>query len=296
MSKHGVFVFVEGDNDRYVYSKISALGLQDRSETYWVYKSDEIPGDGQGKSFLLNFYEIAKARDALACNFHGKRTGLVFFADNDADTLLGKAVASDHIIYTAYYDVENHVYVAGDLIDACAATCCLDPSVVRDSIGSQARWREEMAKQWKEWVCLCFFAKKHDLSSGATYSVPSKIHSQSDERLDSVAYDAFITDLKYRSAWTDEEFEQRLSAAIQEVERHYTNGQWDVLFKGRWYGVRLQRLMARINTFGSPLTPISGVNVKGDDFVRTISAKLDFRAAWANHFNQSFAKFLKCMT
>ena len=295
MSNYGIFVFVEGDNDRYFYAKICAQGLQSRPEKYAIYLSSEIPGDSGGKSSLLKCFTAAESLGHLASDFHGKRTGLLFFVDNDADTVVGTACASEHLIYTKYYDLENHLYAAGDLAEACAAACCLDSTLVTSAVGDEAKWRKGVAKQWKEWVFLCYFAKKHGISCGVTYGKPSNLHSGTDERLDGAAYATCIDTLKQRSGLTEAEFESRFCATFQEVDTYYVNGEWDALFKGKWYGIRLQRLMTQINQTNTSHAHVTGVNVKGDDFVRKISMMLDYRATWANHFNHSFERFLTCM-
>ena len=296
MSNNGVFVFVEGDNDRYFYAKICAQGLQSRPEKYAIYLSDEIPGNGRGKTTLLQFFEVAKARGQLSSDFHGKRTGLVFFADNDADTVLGTASESDHLIYTKYYELENHLYAAGNLAESCAAACCLDSTFLTSVVGDELKWREKMAKQWKEWVFLCYFSKKYGVSCGATYGKVSELHSGVNENLDRAAYANCIEALKQRSGTTDEEFQNRIRSTWHEVDTFYANAEWDILFKGKWYGVRLQKLMTHFNQQNTGPAQVAGVQVKADAFVRMISMALDYRATWANHFNHSFARFLRCLT
>jgi len=133
LSSVPIIVFVEGKNfDKYFYGAICKLVF---TEKYEIRLAEEIPlinNQGVtkfagGKQPLISWFEYLKRKSALIANFMDKKQVVVFFRDKDVDDLLGKLIISPHFIYTKYYNIENHIFVEGDLNKAAAVIASHDP-------------------------------------------------------------------------------------------------------------------------------------------------------------------------
>jgi hypothetical protein len=78
MSRNPLFVFVEGQTDRYFYSKIADLECQTYGMCYQIVTAEELSGLAGGKETLLKFFAYLKTKYSLNENFKGKRTVSIF--------------------------------------------------------------------------------------------------------------------------------------------------------------------------------------------------------------------------
>jgi hypothetical protein len=290
MSRYAIFAFVEGHVDRYFYGRVCEIGLQGRQEGYFVYRSSELPWQGGGKNTLLQFFSFARDRGFLCSDFQNKRTGLVFFLDKDIDDLVGTQVVNDHLIYTRYYELENHLFRSGKVTEACAGSACLDLGLVRNEMGNETDWIVGAARQWKEWTMLCYFAKKQNINCTCNYGSNSDINIGQNGEVDMAAYRNHVAELELGSSVSREEFQALLRAIGAEVDGYYASSQWDRIFRGKWYAACLQGQVKRI----ARVHEITPIHVNIDTFTRALAASVDYSAQWVGLFLQPFRQFLRC--
>jgi len=290
MSSHQIFVFVEGKiNDPYFYGEICrAVVSQSSGIRYTIRQAKEIPGDTGGKPALIAFFLYLKQSSALLDDFKGKKTGIIFFLDKDVDDLLRKQRCSEHIVYTQYYDVENHIFVEGDLAKAAAAAASMDYQQMIAGIGDYKKWRYQVAEKWKQWVKLCLFARKKDIGCECTYSNPSKVNNPLHESLDSTAYAQYLNLLENRSGLSSVQFKNAFKRVSKQVNDFYLAGEHDRIFKGKWYAGFLE---AEIKTIAQN-TPFNSKTL-ADRLVTAITMTLDFNAPWAEYFKEPVKKLIK---
>ena len=157
MSRHALFVFIEGREDRFFFSRLTEdvkVGLPIEPA---LVVADEIPGNGSGKERLEQFYSYLIARKRLDSVFEGKRSIALFIADKDLDDFRRRRRRTRYFVYTATYDLDNLLFRCGDLVVAVAAAAGLDLGTVRSHLG-QGDWPEQAAKEWIDWVTICFAA------------------------------------------------------------------------------------------------------------------------------------------
>src|SRR5438445_2421225 len=141
ISRTQLFVFIEGqDNDPYFYSKICESVCVPAGVSYEHRVARELPGGAGGKGALLIFFQYLRRKRLLLSDFKGKRTAAVFFLDKDIDDVLRTRVRSPHVVYTEYYDVENHLFAAADLAEAAAAAASFDKLAIAAALRNEAEW------------------------------------------------------------------------------------------------------------------------------------------------------------
>ena len=134
ISDKNIFAFVEGKIvDPYFYGKICEFVCQTNNLSYRICRSQEINGNG-GKQVLLTFFEYLKRNSALVQNFKGKSIIVIFFLDKDVDDYLRIQRHSENLVYTQYYDIENHIFIHGNLVQAISASTSMDNQEVLNII------------------------------------------------------------------------------------------------------------------------------------------------------------------
>jgi hypothetical protein len=290
MSSHQIFVFVEGKiNDPYFYGEICrAVINQSSGIRYTIRQAKEIPGSTGGKPALIAFFLYLKQNSALLDNFKGKKTGIIFFLDKDVDDLLRKQRRSEHVVYTQYYDVENHIFVEGNLSKAAAVAASMDYQKIITGIGDHKKWRYQVAEKWKEWVKFCLFARKKNLGCECTYSNPSKINTKLYELLDSTAYAQYLNLLENRSGLSSVQFKNAFKRVSKQVDDLYKAGEHDRIFKGKWYAGFLEAKITNI----AGNTPFNSKTL-ANRLITAITMTLDFEAPWAEHFREPLKNLMK---
>jgi hypothetical protein len=282
ISRHEVFVFVEGKvTDPYFYGNICDYVCQPVNVSYEICRSQELSKGNGGKQVLISFFEYLRRKSALVHTFKGKSTGVVFFLDKDVDDFLRTQRRSEHVVYTLYYDVENHIFVEGDLVEATAASASMDGREVLACIGDCDRWRREAVEQWKQWVTLCLFVAKKKISSECNYRVTSRINSPLHGPVDQAAYLDRLQRIEGKLGLTTRQFKRAFQRVSRLIDNIYAQGEPDRVFKGRWYSILLAaKLRDRI---GSRPIDSTGLETR----LRSNAAlTLDFSEPWAEHFKE----------
>jgi len=272
ISRHQLFVFVEGQSDLFFYGEICSIVCNSKQQ-YHIYSvnktqfcNDEFH-DKQlsGKSGLIDLFACFQKNSLLTIHFKGEKKVAIFFLDKDVDDLLGKQIDSEHLIYTEYYDVENHIFKEGNVIKGTASAIGMTTQEVCEKILNSHNWMSEVATQWKLYVKLCFFAVR----TGTTVEECRYGRDVLPQTFNSTCESNFSSDenyLKY-SKLLDDLYDQR---------KH------DLVFKGKWYASLLDR----------ELTNAAG---KHEKILSCVQTTLDFNAAWAEHFKQPLRTLLaKC--
>lgn len=282
MSGHPVFAFVEGKRtDPYFYGKICGSVCRTAGVSYEICRSQELPGGHGGKQALISFFEYLRRKSALLGVFKGKSTAVLFFLDKDVDDFLRTQRRSPHVVYTRYYNVENHIFMESDLVQAAAACASLDRQEVLQCLSDGRRWRREVAERWKQWVTLCLFVAKKKVNCESNYRVTSRINTPLHGPVDQAAYGECLERVQTKLGLTDRQFKRAFTRVARLVDDIYAQGDHDRVFKGTWYGVLLGATV-RDGLRGRP--------VDSEGFERRLpsvaATALDFDASWADHFKE----------
>lgn len=275
MSQTPFFAFVEGVNvDGYVHGGNCDRALHPLGVEYRISPANELPGSGGGKTRLKSYFDYLHDRSSLATSFKGKTTVVAFFMDKDVDDRLGLLIRSPHVIYTDYYDVENHVFDEGDVSAAVGSACSLPPNWCRGEFGSIGEWQSRAAKLWLEWVRLCFLAKILRVPGAMNYGRPSPLNNPSHGPSDPTLASNHEGDL-LRAARTRGVTDVEWVAARESVDAEYAAGDWDRVFKGKWYA-HILGAQVRAN---SPHC----IDTKHLDasLVKHVAATMSFRSEWS---------------
>ena len=236
VSEVPLYVFVEGSEDRYFYSRIVDSECHPAELEYKVVTGEEIHGgDGGGKDVLMKFFDYLDERNSLTGTFRGKRTVAMFFVDKDIDDILGVLKSSEQLMYTELYDVESYLFNPGDLGLAAAGAAALDINSVQTYLGDYPEWRRRAAESWKSWVTVCVFAQAYAPGAGSSYGRPkSQVNDCIYGPVNAHKYDDCLLRLQ-QPGMTKLQFEELLCKTSNQVDALYNKGQCDRVFKGKWY-------------------------------------------------------------
>jgi hypothetical protein len=278
-SEKRVFLFVEGrDQDPYFYGKIAREVLTKKALPYQICRADEIKGSSVGKSRLLTFFSWLRQNDYLGGTFKGKSWFGIFYLDKDIDDVLASLVISEHVVYTPYYAIENHIYCVGKLREASAACMSLDVEETPAAFADSFQWRRRCAHLWQEWVVLCLLVAKLQVKCECGYSRPSQLNKPSCASADPALFATFAEDIRTRSGLSQEDFNNALNAARAEVAKIYAANEFDKIFKGKWYAAILQAdLDAHVQGPVPNKPPLELIT-------RAIAATVDASEEWAKPF------------
>lgn len=289
MSRHKLFVFVEGiKTDPYFYGKISQSVCNHEGISYDLCCARQLSSNGGGKQVLLSFFDYLKHKSALLHSFKGKTTAIIFFLDKDIDDLLQKKRRSDHIVYTLYYDVHNHVYAETDLAEAAGASASIDPSRLQNHFNDSPTLLREMANKWREWVKLCLFSSKKRVSCQSNYRVPSQINKRINGNVDQSTYNTHLTDIQNRLSLSTKQFNRAFGRVSSLVDDIYTNDEHHLIFKGKWYTNLIADEIR--NSTASTSMDTSGLETR---LAASAISKVDFERAWADHFKEPMKKLIR---
>lgn len=289
MSGHQLFVFVEGKKtDPYFYDRICCSVCRTAGVSYQIRRSQELAKGIGGKQALLCFFEYLRSKSALVDVFKGKSTGVLFFLDKDVDDFLRTQRCSPHVVYTYYYDVENHIFLEADLVDAAAASASLDHQEVLASITGGEGWRSGVAERWKEWVTLCLFVAKKKVNCESNYRVPSRINNPTHGPVDQAAYRQCQERIQTRLGLTERKFKRSFRRVAGLVDAIYAQGEHDRVFKGKWYPLVLAATV-RDGAGGQRVNP-KGLAGR---ITSCAALTLDFDAPWAEHFKQPLRDLIR---
>ena len=200
----------------------------------------------------------------LTIDFKGKKKAIIFFLDKDIDDLLEKQIISEHVVYTQYYDLENHLFTIGDVIKGAASATQRTTQQVRKIISDPNHWMFKVAKEWLDYVKLCFFAVKHpQLTKNIEVRYGKEVLPPIFKPTD---YQAYISNRMY-------------SEISKLIDNLYASGKYNTVFNGKWYANLLDRELTQANGFHK-------------EILKSIQATLDFNATWADYFKQPLRRLL----
>ncbi len=275
-----LIVFVEGDNDPYFYGSLCAAKLPEFTISYEINNTKHIPDCPGGKKGLLELFKYLNDKSWLLKNLSGKKTAFLFFLDKDIDDLLDTQLSSEHVIYTLYYDVENHIVQHGNLVEGCARAASMDPQEIQPLLADQTRWLRDAADKWKDWVVCCAFAQTcMQGQCVVNYSAPSQINTPRTGNLDEAKHAQNIALLETLSGLQSEDFHAEFHRISQIIDDFYERGEHGKVFKGKWYMFFLSDQLKHL----AKTTPANITGIEQQIF-RHIASTLDFRADWTEHF------------
>ena len=285
MSRAGVFIFIEGPNERFIYSKFAECELCTSGIEYQVVTPEELQQSGSGKQSLLKFHDYLRNKCSLLDNFQNKKTVSIFFLDKDVDDFKRKLRRSKHVIYTTTYEIENYLFLYGEIVEAAAAAASLDVSSVRHHIGDDVAWLKRATLLWKEWVVVCLYGhtKIPPRTQTKYYGRPcSQINDSSPyDSVNPTKHQSFVAELRNLSGLDSATFQKSFERLKKKVEKIYSTQKQDTIFKGKWY---FRFLIEDVNQIAGP----KSIKTKAlhDKLFSTLAQTLDFQKEWTEHFRK----------
>jgi hypothetical protein len=288
MSKIPLFVFVEGDEDPFFYGSLCEAVLAGTGVRHNIRTPKNIPGSPSGKKALTDLFKYLDSQSSLLSDLAGKKTGILFFLDKDLDDLMDLQINSEHVIYTYFYDVENHIIEHGDLRKGCAAAATMDPQEIDYCIGNQTDWVKNAAQIWKDWVKICVFAKVMILENcPQNYMRPSQINNPLTGVVDKRSCEESIAILKSASGLSETKFLVEYDRISRLVDDLYEKGEHGKVFKGKWYKHFLDEQIRQLVK-----TTCGTVDGFERQIFRYIASTLDFKADWTKYFSQPLQRII----
>jgi len=281
ISRVQVIVLVEGLVDHLFYGGICQHALRGLHVVHEIRLAQELPPATGGKPGLLAFHDYLAARNALNIVFQGKRTISLFFLDRDLDGYVGELRRSGDAAYTRYFDVDSDVFWEGQVARAASAAAMLDPAWLAPRFGNEVQWRRNCATHWKEWVKLCVFTQVAGLNCVCNYGVKSQVNKPAHGAMDGPSLAAHRALLEGAAALSIAQFQEAMTRVSDWVELFYAEEEYDVVFKGKWYG---QFLVDRVTSLaaGRPFMR----NGLEDRIVASLAGTLDFSRSWAAYLTE----------
>ena len=274
-----LFIFVEGkQSDPYFYACICE-SIPDLHTPYEICQARQIPGATGGKQALLNFFSFLRQRKALVSSLEGQKTTCIFFPDKDVDDLKRKKKRSPHVIYTEYYDVQNYIFMHGNILTGAASTGSIDPAILNSELSDASRWCMRMAQLWREWISLCLYILEENINCEANYKVASPVQTRPCGATDANLHANLIRKLARKLRIPVAVFRQRLATTTRKVDRYYACSQHHRIFKGKWFATVLSDDINRIMA-GRPYDS----NSLASSLTSSVAATLDFTEPWADYF------------
>jgi hypothetical protein len=294
MSSTKLFVFVEGiQSDPFFYGSICTTVLNSEI-SFDVVTANQIPGNAGGKSALMKFFEFLRQKKALVTVLGGINTTSLFFVDKDIDDILRKKKKSPHLVYTKYYDVQNYLFLHGDIEKALCAAASINPNHLIGQNFDAVTWTKSASALWSEWVALCIYVAISDLRCSANYGIPSKIQSRPFGSTDLSLYNKETRELARKIGTPVSTLRANIDLEVKSFEKRLSKSDHHKLFKGKWFSPILADNLASI--LGSIPYNKNGLSAR---LPSAIAATLDFNQPWADHIKvpiRDISKLLKVVT
>ena len=288
-SRTQVFLFVEGrDLDPDIYARLCGPVCRASGKSHEIVVADRINGAGGGKGILTAFFEHLRDCNSLIDHSQPDAKLAMFYLDKDIDDVLKTLRSSNHIVYTEYHCIENHLFAEGDLVSSLATSGSVDAAVIRPRVPNATLWRNASAGHWRDWVALCVLAAKLLLRHPASFRIPSPLNTPADSPTDAGALAVAVAEMEVSSGLDAANFQRKLAAAYRLVDAIYGRGSHDLLFKGKWYShFALRELEVS--------SPIFNRNGAPDRMVGSLIATTNFEGPWSLHFGNRFGtRLLQC--
>ncbi len=287
ISRHQVFAFVEGTQvDPFFFGEICRRVCQPNGVGYLVRPARELPGSAGGKSAVIAFYRYARSKARLVSELGRKRTVIVFFLDKDLDDMTRKKCRSPHVIYTTYYDVQNHVFRHSDFGLAAAAAASLDRQELMAHPTFAGNWCQGAARRWREWIALCMLSVKHGVPN-ANYRVASQVNTPINGPLDLAKYSSAVQTLASSLGVAADVVDRRVDVLRSGIEKQLSGGTYDRVFKGKWYALLLEADLR--DAFTANQHQFNGVAGRA---AAVMAATMDFSQPWAESFSRPLAELV----
>jgi len=280
MSQIQLFAYVEGkESDAFFYGKLCEVVNREHGILRQLRSAKELPTAAGGKNALLEFHSILRQRAKLISTLNGKKTGILFFVDKDIDDLTRKKCRSQHVIYTNYYDVQNHITRSSKFLESVSSAASVDQYDLEVNPKFSVDWAQNAALRWKDWVKLCIFSKKHNVHNVSGYRVMSEINVPLNGSVDAVKYDQKVAQIKLNYQGSEAEFNLNFAKVDKLVSRYYARREQDKIFKGKWYAALLEMDLR---------DEFRGRDVHIDKFSQRVNsalaATIDFSGEWILSF------------
>jgi hypothetical protein len=288
MSRAVLFAFVEGKEcDPFFYPQICAQVCNPRPILYETCKANEVPPFAGGKGALLRFHDYLRKRNAMRTNLGGKSTIAAFFLDKDVDDFTRRLRKSRYTIYTRYYDVQNDIFLNGNLMQGSAAAASIDPAVLAQQLSNAGIWCSHAAERWREWATLCLVAAVKSINQQCNYRVQSQVQNPLDGQLDAARLRQIISQMAAKAGMTLPTFTACHRRIRQRVMQLYLAGQQDKVFKGKWYAALIDEDVRRL--MGQTDFDKQGFSSK---VTCAVAATLNFTDPWASYYTGRLADIL----
>jgi hypothetical protein len=288
MSEKKLFVFVEGKQmDPYFYGKICSDVASNNNISYEICSSRELPESTGGKQSLLKYFRYLRRVKSLKSDLLGKLTVCFFFVDKDIDDINRRCIRSNYLVYTKFYEVENHIFENCDLKKALAAAASIDPQLLSSSYDNASTWCKIAANKWKKWVKLCLFVNKEKINAETNYGVLSKINIPLSDNVDVGKLNQLISVLKIKLNIDEVSFKEKINRVAKRIDLYYSRGEHHKLFKGKWF------IYILCDEIGQQ---ISQYNYDSNRLVvklpNVLLSTLNFDDEWTSHFKDPLLKII----
>jgi hypothetical protein len=289
VSNRRFFGFVEGkDSDRYFYGRLCECVCTKLNVSYEIVIADQLSVAGSGgKQILLDFFRYVRRINFLNNEFQGKVTTALFFVDKDIDDIERKLLRSDHVVYTEHYQVENYLFIYGNLIDSAAAAAGLDRNLVLARLGDLSTWRRSRAQLWSEWVKICVFVKSRRVRGTANYGITSPLNDPPLSDTNQALFMHMLGDIETASGFSARTFLNAFRRTSAFVNNLFARGEHDRIFKGKWYGVLIDSELRQV----AAGLPYDNQHV-AHRLLTALAVTLDYEGSWADHFKRQIGQLL----
>lgn len=285
MSSTEVFCLVEGvANDRYVYSQLTTpvfkkSGIRAEYPAANLLSSDGTHG---GKGLLLKFYDFLRAGRLLSSSVQGKKTTFVFLLDKDVDDMIGNVRRSKHVFYTEHYDIQNYLFLYGDVLNSAAAGASIPVDSVAQTLGASSAWLYGCMMTWKEWVTMCLFLKVNNISL-AGYGLSSQVNFKEYGKTEQPLLEKY-KNLAFRKSGLDRAtFDARYSAVEGAVREIYATGNAGRIFKGKWF----------LHWLENHLETKHQTKVGHKQLASILSSNVDWNGDWTKPYKYKMARIVR---
>ncbi len=243
-----VTVIVEGKEDRAAYESLCRDVLGEdlfRVKTIQAVAANPLL---IGKNGVKTMHAEFSRAGSLTGQHGGRKAAAVFVVDKDADDVHGQVVSCPHLLYTEYYNLENYLYVFGDLVKVATIVSLAEAAAVRGRIPDATEWRKKVAARCRKWIVLCLLATHPDrkgLRAGAYYSMTVPRWSECGDI--PAEYGEWRAIVREAFPHLDDLDFDKLEASMDKVVTDsFTTGTFDTVFQGKWYEPLLREELAAI--------------------------------------------------